>query len=125
MSVFLATRYLGLRLDIDKGLQDLLKFTGIFLVARLIARGEDDISDSLRKLDIADAFPLGVSFCRWILVDEVVVAVLSLAGSNFLFWDAMLCLHFVDRCFNECVYTLIRRAGHVRVHHRLRIRPRR
>src|SRR5207247_7553982 len=79
MSVFLATYRLGLRLDVDQGFQNFLELTGIFLVARFIARSEDDVSDSLRKLDVAHPFPLRVSLCRRIFVDEVVVAVLRLA----------------------------------------------
>src|SRR6266704_2697361 len=101
MSVSLATRRLGLRLEIDQGFQNVLEHPGISLVTGLIAGCEDDISDSLRKLDVADAFPLRVILSRGVFVDEVVVAVLSLAGRYFLLRGAVFCLHFLDRHFNE------------------------
>src|SRR6266498_4579041 len=103
MSVFLATRRLGLRLDVDQGFQNFLERAGILLVTRMIARREDDVSDSLRKLDVTDAFPLGVSLCRRIFVDEVIVAVLSFIGRNFLLRGAVLFLHALDRPFYKCV----------------------
>src|SRR5205823_14728352 len=89
-SVFLATRRLGFRLDVGQGLQSFLELTGIFLVARFVARGEDNERDPLRKLDVAHAFPLGVSLCRRIFVDEVIVAVLSFTGCYFLLRGAVL-----------------------------------
>ena len=61
MSVFLATLHLRLRFDVDQGFQNFLEHAGIFLVTDLIAGCEDDIGDSLRKLDVAHAFPLRIS----------------------------------------------------------------
>src|SRR5206468_8154815 len=46
-------------------------------------------------------------------------------GSNFLLRGAMLCLHALDGPCHECVYAFPLRAGYLRVHHRLRARPRR
>src|SRR5262249_19715187 len=92
-SVFLAPRQFGLRVDVYQGFQDLLERAGIFLVTGFISGREDDVSDSLRKLDIADAFPLGVILCRRVFVNKVIVPVLGLARSNFLLRNAMLFLH--------------------------------
>src|SRR5262245_55594576 len=63
MRVFLSTRHFGLRLDGDEALQNFLKRAGIFLVISFVARCEDDIADSLWKLDVSHAFPLRVSLC--------------------------------------------------------------
>src|SRR5262249_28328686 len=89
MSVFLATRYFGLRLNVDQGFQNLLERAGIFLVTRSIAGCEDDVTDSLRKLDVANAFPLRIILCGRVFIDEVIVAILGFTGSNFLLRDTM------------------------------------
>src|SRR5437868_1107950 len=124
MSEFLATCHLRLRFDVDQGFQNFLERAGILLVTRFIARREDDVSDCLWKLDVSYAFPLGVGLCRRIFVDEVIVAVLSFAGRNLLLRGAVLFLHALDRPFYTFVYAFPLRAGYLRVHDRLRIRPR-
>src|SRR5262249_8858932 len=124
-SVLPATSHFGLRLDVGEALQHFLQCAGIFLITGSIAGCENDVCDSLRQLDVAHPFPLRIILRGRVFVDEIIVAVLGFAGRNFLPWSAVLCLHLLDRRFDESVYTFKFRACDVSVHHRFCVRPRR
>src|SRR5262249_54137120 len=84
------------RLEISKSLQDFTQRWGIFSVARFVERRQNNISHSLRQLNVCNPFPLRVVLRRRILIDEVVATVRCLTRSDLLPWFAMRFFHFFD-----------------------------